>query len=267
MRLKLIVCKVLQREAYLCASKSKNTIDVCLIEQGLHNEPDKLRETLQAELQNTTDIQGNEYDASLLGYGLCSNGIIGLNSKIPIIVPRGHDCITLLLGSKERYQQYFDTHKGIYWYSPGWIDTNTQPGKDRYEKLLREYTEKYGADNAEYLMQMEQGWMNEYQRATYVGWGTCDEKDYKQYSKDCATYLNWQYDEIKGDPGLMQRMLDGDWNENEFLKVNPGQKIAEDLTNKGIIKAEWILLPTDIWEIMLTAFILQTWTQFLLLTV
>ena len=238
MRLKLIVCKVLQREAYYCAARSKNTVDVCLIEQGLHNEPDKLREVLREELKNTTDIKGKQYDGALLGYGLCSNGIIGLSAAVPIIVPRGHDCITLLLGSKDRYQEYFDTHKGIYWYSPGWIDTDTQPGKDRYEYHLREYTEKYGADNAQYLMEMEQGWMTEYKRAAYVGWDFCDEEDYKEYTKRSAEYLKWDYDELKGDSGLMQKMMDGDWDEKEFLVVEPGKKIAEDLTNPGIMKAE-----------------------------
>ena len=44
--------------------------------------------------------------------------------------------------------------------------------------------------------------------------------------------------ELKGDPGLMQRMVDGEWSDDEFLIVKPGQKITEDLTNEGIIKSE-----------------------------
>ena len=102
MRFQFIVCKVIQREAYFCAARSKNIVDVVLMEQGLHNEPDKLRNEVQKALDKTTDIQGRPYDASLLGYGLCSNGIVGLSAKIPIVVPRGHDCVTLLLGSKEK---------------------------------------------------------------------------------------------------------------------------------------------------------------------
>ena len=238
MHLKFIVCKVLQREAYYCAARSENVIDIVLMEQGLHNEPDRLRSEVQKELMGTKDIQGRVYDAVLLGYGLCSNGILSLCSEIPIIVPRGHDCITLLLGAKETYQEYFDAHRGVYWYSPGWIENGDQPSKERYEKVLKEYQEKYGQDNAEYLMEVEQKWMSEYSWATYVDWGLVASEHYKGFTKECADYLGWGYDELKGDSGLMQRLVDGQWDVEDFLRVEPGQKIAEDLTNPGIIKTE-----------------------------
>jgi hypothetical protein len=235
MRFKFIVCKVLQKEAYFCAARSKNTIDIVLMAQGLHNEPDKLRTEVQDQLNCTDDAQGRPYDATLLGYGLCSNGIIGLSAKIPIIVPRGHDCITLLLGSKEKYRDYFDSHRGIYWYSPGWIDHNSQPSKERYEQTLKEYRKKYGDDNAEYLMEMEQGWFKEYSWATFVDWNLPGSDDYKKYTRQCAEYLNWKFDELKGDSSLMQRFVDGKWDDKEFLTVPAGKKIAEDLTTEDII--------------------------------
>lgn len=237
-RFQFIICKVMQKEAYFCAARSKNTIDIVLMQQGLHNEPDRLRSEVQKALDRTTDIQGQTYDASLLGYGLCSNGIVGLSAKIPTVVPRGHDCITLLLGSKDKYQQYFDSHRGVYWFSPGWIETGTQPGKERYEHTLKEYIEKYGDDNAKYLMELEQGWMKEYNWATYIDWGFPNSEQEKEYTRRCAEFLHWNYDEIKGDPSLTQRLLDGDWNDDEFLIVPPGQKISEDLTSNGIISAE-----------------------------
>lgn len=228
----------MQKEAYFCAARSKNVIDIILMAQGLHDEPDKLRSEVQKALDHTCDIQGRAYDASLLGYGLCSNGIVGLFSKIPLVVPRGHDCITLLLGSKDKYQQYFDTHRGVYWYSTGWIEDGNQPSKERYERLLKEYREKYGADNAEYLMELEQSWMKEYSWATYIDWGFNNRDEEKKYTKKCAKFLGWNYDELKGNPGLMQRLVDGNWNDKEFLTVSPGQKINEDLTKDGIIKAD-----------------------------
>ena len=238
MRLQFITCKVMQREAYFCAARSKNVVDVVLMEQGLRDEPEKLRSEIKKALDNTCDIQGRAYDASLLGYGLCSNGIVGLSAKIPIVVPRGHDCITLLLGSKEKYQEYFDSHRGVYWYSAGWIESGKQPSKERYENLLKEYKEKYGDDNAQYLMEVEQSWIKEYNWATYIDWGLYNSEEYKDYTKRCAEFLHWNYEELKGSPVLMQKLVDGDWNESEFLVVKAGEKICEDLTNDGIIKAE-----------------------------
>jgi hypothetical protein len=238
MRLQFIVCKVMQREAYFCAARSKNIVDVVLMEQGLHNEPDKLRAEVQKALDKTVDIQGRPYDASLLGYGLCSNGIVGLAAKIPIVVPRGHDCVTLLLGSKEKYQDYFDTYPGIYWYSSGWIETGTQPGKERCENLLEQYRQKYGEDNAQYLLELEQDWIKKYRRAVYIDWGLGDGEYYREYTKRCADFLGWDYDELQGDSGLCRRLVDGQWDEKEFLIVKPGRKINEDLTSQGIITAE-----------------------------
>ena len=43
---------------------------------------------------------------------------------------------------------------------------------------------------------------------------------------------------MKGDAGLMQKLVDGLWDEKDFLVVKPGQKISENLTDEGIIKAE-----------------------------
>ena len=43
---------------------------------------------------------------------------------------------------------------------------------------------------------------------------------------------------MAGDPGLMQRFVDGLWSDEEFLIVRPGQRIAENVTDRGIIKAQ-----------------------------
>ena len=238
MRLQFIVCKVLQKEAYFCAARSKNVVDIVLLPQGLHNEPDKLRGEVQKALDITADVQGRNYDATLLGYGLCSNGIVGLSSKIKLVVPRAHDCATLLMGSKEKYRQYFDSHRGVYWYSSGWIDTGTQPGRERYEQTIEEYMAKYGEDNATYLMEMEQNWMKEYNWATYVDWGFPSSQQEKEYTRRCADYMGWNFDVVKADDGLMRRMVDGQWAGSEFLVLEPGEKIEEDLTNEGIIKRQ-----------------------------
>ncbi|MDD3928093.1 MAG: DUF1638 domain-containing protein, partial [bacterium] len=194
MKLKVIACGVLARELYRIAADAKNVIDIQLLPQGLHNEPDKLRQRVQREIDILPE-DGIEYDAVLLGYCLCSNGLAGIAARnIPLVVPRGHDCITILLGSKETYRDYFDTHGGVYWYSPGWIERSIQPGKERYEKTLQQYIDKYGEDNAHYLMEMENNWYKEYSLATYVDWDAPGSEEHKRYTRECAAYLNWDYD-------------------------------------------------------------------------
>ncbi len=214
------------REMYYLAAQSENSIDILWLKQALHNTPDLLREQLQKAI-DATENEEESYDAIILGYCLCSNGIVGIRSKnTTIVIPRGHDCITMLLGSKERYREIFDTHEGgIYWYSPGWIEQSLQPGQERYEKALMEYTEKYGKDNAQFLMEMEQGWMKEYNCALYVDWGILSNDEYIKYTKECAEYLGWQYRMEQGSGSLVSDLFAGRWDDDKFLIVPPGKTI------------------------------------------
>ncbi|MGI6037304.1 MAG: DUF1638 domain-containing protein [Limnochordia bacterium] len=238
MRLKLIACEVLFREFSHYAALAEHPIDVDFLPQGLHQEPERLRRTVQEAIDKTEARHGTregdfhlprriEYDGIILGYGLCSNGIIGLTSrKIPLIIPRGHDCITLLLGSKERYQEYFNSHRGVYWYSAGWIERTIPPGRERYEHLFQNYVEKYGEDNAAYLMEMEQNWFKEYAWATYIDWGFPQSDSYRRVTQEAAQFLGWNYDELPGDPSLIAKLVNGQWDADLFLRVEPGQTVS-----------------------------------------
>ena len=117
---KIIACQIFERELTYFSAKSANTFDISYVEQVLHNTPNKLCSKLQDDIDSVT----GDYDAILLAYGLCSNGTNGLIARDhQIVIARGHDCITYFLGSKERFKNYFDTHPGTYWYTPGWIET------------------------------------------------------------------------------------------------------------------------------------------------
>ena len=222
-RYHIIACHVLWREFCHYAALSRHTFTFCFLPQGLHNTPDVLR----AEAQKAVDAAPADSEAILLGYGLCSRGIEGVAArKTRLVVARAHDCITYLLGTKERYRQYFDSHPGTYWYSPGWIDTQSQPGKARYEETRRKYVEQYGEDNAQYLMEMEQGWFKEYSNAAYIDLGFGDNAEYREFTRECAEWLGWKYDELPGDPSLVRDLLDGTWDAARFVVVEPGQTLC-----------------------------------------
>lgn len=223
MNLKLIYCKVLEQELRYCAARSRNRIEFQFMEQGLHNTPDILRSDLQAQLDTPQD----QCDAVLLGYGLCGNGVAGLSCSIPLVIPRSHDCISLLLGSAKRHEKYTKAHPGCYFFSPGWIEEGKLPSREYDQQLLKEYIEKYGQDNAKYLMETEKTWRKEYHRAIYIDWHLPNSKKYQKYTQKCAEYLGWEYERLDGDPSLLQRMINGQWDEKEFLVLKPNQKIPD----------------------------------------
>ncbi|OQB14797.1 MAG: hypothetical protein BWY15_00951 [Firmicutes bacterium ADurb.Bin193] len=240
MNLKLIACKVLQRELSLLSAECPNFIDITYIRQGFHDEPDKFRKILQDEIDKIdcgSDIHScnsKPFDAIVIGYGLCSNGTAGISSKRhTIVIPKAHDCITLILGSKERYREYFDAHSGgIYWYTPGWIENTLMPSKERYDNIYREYTEKYGEENADYLIQTEQDWMTKYSYCTYVNWKELQSQECIDYTKECAHFMKWNYDYLEGDSSLLHNMLNGKWDEKDFIVVPPGFCVEPSYDNE-----------------------------------
>jgi hypothetical protein len=234
----VISCHVLWREISYFASISDNSFNFKFLKQGLHDTPDLLRVELQKAIDEV-DQADEDYDAILVGYGLCSNGVVGISSKKSrLVVMKGHDCITFLLGSKERYQNYFDNNPGTYWYSPGWIDAGARPGKEGCEQTLNFYIEKYGEDNGEYLMEMEQGWLKAYSNAAFVDLGFLETAYYKEFTKECAQWLGWKYDELRGEPKLMRDFVNGNWNSEGFLIVKPGQRIIAS-NDERILDAEF----------------------------
>ncbi len=221
-RVAVVLCAVMELEIEHFVNGSSNIVHIEKMEQGLHNEPDRLKRELQAAIDRIE--AEDKADVIVLGYGLCSRGTEGLLPKrCRLVIPRAHDCITLLLGSKERYAQYVAEHPGTYWYSPGWNKHHIPPGKERYEKLRNEYVQKYGEDNADYLMECEQTWFKTYDRATYVHLTVGATEQDKSFTRECADWLDWSYDEQSGDPALVRALVEGDWDTERFLIVEPGQ--------------------------------------------
>lgn len=239
-RFLVIACAILQRECYACAARSDNLVTLRLCEKGLHDiGAKKMTARLQAELDA---VDPKAFDAILLGYGLCSNGTEGLRSSLPLVLPRAHDCITLLMGSKERYMDYFNRNAGTYYQSPGWIEqgdscltnpdsTVSQMGMATYQG----YVQKYGEENAKYLME-SLGMTGHYSKLAYIDTGVGDAARYREFSKKEAAEKSFEYEEIPGDLGLLQRMMDGTWDEREFLVIPPGETMRPSHDDK-IVKS------------------------------
>src|SRR3990167_1533040 len=98
-RYRLIACEVFFREFCAALADCPHVVDVEFVAQGLHDRPGA---TMAAALQERVcACDANGYDALLLGYALCNNGIAGICAgRTPLVVTRAHDCITLFLGSR-----------------------------------------------------------------------------------------------------------------------------------------------------------------------
>jgi hypothetical protein len=245
LRLKIIACDVLNRELSYLASLSEHYVDITFLHQGLHNTPEKLKQDVQLEINKANEgFPYNylntcpDYDYIILGYGLCSNGITGVKSKkIPLVIPRAHDCITLLLGSKEKYKSAFEKYPGTYWFSSGWIERGWPPGERKYSALLADYTERYGDDNAEYLMQLEQSWIKEYKTAAFISWNCFRNNGYyRNVTKECSDFYKWSFMDIDGSKSLLWNIVNGIFNVGEVLVLSPGREVQASFDD-NIIKA------------------------------
>ncbi len=232
MKIRCLTCEALARMVYYNAAFSPHIIDVEIIRLGLHNTPELLRGTLQARIDA---LAGAGYDAVVLAYGLCGKSTNGLAARdIPVVIPRAHDCITLFLGSRQRYQDQFENHPGTYWYALDYLqrreDTGTvlslgasDFGAD-LQKTHQEYVQKFGADNADYLMSIMGAWQEHYQRAVYVDMEVGDGSQVEELAKYDATTRGWTYERMNGDMILIKKLLSGDWD-GDFQLVRPGEKI------------------------------------------
>jgi len=249
MRLNVIACDVLRRELYEAAARARHAVEVTLLPQGLHDNSDTCRRRLQAEVDAAS---AETCDAVLLGYGLCNNSLVGVRAgAVPLVVPRAHDCITLLLGSRERYQRLFEEAPGTYWFSSGWVEhqeTSGEPFAPRpnsglgpdYRADWDDLVAKYGEDNARYLADFMDGWEAEYTRGALIRFPFDRALGLEARVRAICREKGWDYVEVDGDLALLEAGLsapDGGWDAERFLTVAPGQAVRASF-DEAILAAE-----------------------------
>jgi len=233
--LAVIACDVLEDETRHLARAMPHVREIIMLPQGLHKEPLRLQREVQSAIDRAEALP--HVEAIVLVYGLCSRGVENLrHARCPLIMARAHDCVTLFLGSKERYAAYAREHPGTYWYTPGWIKTGTQPGPDRAGYLRASYAGKFEADDIDYLVDMDRQGLVHYTRAAYVDLAVGETTQGIAYTRHCAECLGWSCEEVPGDASLLHDLLAASWDEARFLVVPPHYLIR--LTaNDNIVEA------------------------------
>jgi hypothetical protein len=183
---------------------------------GLHVNPDKLRETLQ---QAVNEVSG-KYEIIILGYGLCSQAIVGIKANgCKLVVPKVDDCIAIFLGSRKAYNVQTKTEPGTYYLTKGWIEVGDTPFSE-YDQTV----ERHGKERADRIYKLM---MANYKRLALINTGQYELEKYQEYTKKTAEKFDLRYEEIEGSDSMVKKMIFGPWDD-EFVVINPGEAFTMD---------------------------------------
>jgi hypothetical protein len=214
--------------------QSPHEIDVEFLQKGLHDIPtDEMLKRLQAQVD---EASAQDYDAILLGYGLCNNGLDGLEARgVPMVLPRAHDCITLFFGSRKKYRDYFDAHPGTYFKTTGWIERDevaeelkqlSIPNRMGMDKSYEQLVDEYGEDNADFLWEELCNTGKNYSQITFIEMGVEPDDRFEKIAKEEADSKHWKFEKVPGNLILLQCLVNGDWNTEDFLVIPPGHQVV-----------------------------------------
>lgn len=234
-RIGLIVCEIFFREICHYAAGGPQVIDAVFLPKGLHDLGGaKMRETIQAEIDK---MQEKDYSRVILGYALCNNGIVGLTGRrFSLVAPKAHDCITMFMGSRKRYQDYFFANTGTYFHTTGWLERGTPEGQYSaatpkhfdsqlgLRESLDDFIAKYGEENGRYLHQILDPEKN-YHKILYITLPLSGLPDYRNLSREMAKEKGWEWEEMVGDSIFLKQLIEGPYPESDFLVAEPGWKI------------------------------------------
>ena len=234
MRLQLVLCDMLMLPAETLAATSPHDIVISDLSASLHSEPVPLRDRIQEHIDRI-ESEDPEVDAILLGYGLCGGATAGLTSRrVPLVLPRAHDCVTIFLGSRERYLQEQESTPGTYWFTEdnvkrgnafmGWL-LGSSERSDSVQSTYDEYVEKYGQENADYLMEALGEWQQHYSRGAFLETGMASDDVARERARAETERRGWRFETVLSDLRLIERLLDGEWND-DFLVIQPGEAVA-----------------------------------------
>ncbi|MFW5930244.1 MAG: DUF1638 domain-containing protein [Desulfosalsimonas sp.] len=214
----IIACRVMEYELEALRGQSMDAaMEIRYLDQNLHRTPEKMPGLIQAEIDDAADYAGQ----IVLGYGLCSNGVVGVTARSqPLCIPRVHDCIALLLGSRQAYFRAFRERAGTYYLTPGWVAEE----KDPLGMMENEYSPKMGRETAEWGIREE---LKHYTHIVLIDTGTGDIEKLRKRAKANADFLDKTYEEVKGSAAYFEKILFGPYNPEDFVCLGPGEEAGQ----------------------------------------
>lgn len=211
----VLACAVIEKE--ICQFQN-GQVEFKYFDYGLHHTPENMAKALQLEIDQAEE---GDYKGIIIGYGLCSNGIVGLHSrKHLLVIPRIHDCITLFLGSPEAYRVQSAENPGTYYLTPGWIEKGETP-----LSKFKSYAQSYDEETAQWVLHEE---MKHYTRIALIDTGVYPMELYRAVAKENADFLGVTFEELQGSPQLFRELICGP-REGNFLILKKGQSVQQEM--------------------------------------
>jgi hypothetical protein len=251
MTMKLIACEVFYREACLCVATSPHRVDVEFTEKNAHEQSEKLRALVQSKI-DAAEASEIGYEAILLGFGLCGNGVLGVGAKkTRVVLPRAHDCCTIFLGSRQAFKDNFAENPSLPFSSVGymerggtWIHDASTIQVPGLNKTYEEYVAKYGAENAKFIMETltssQETALTDAKddRIVFVDTPELSHLGFAQKARAEAEAVGKKFVMLPGTIRLLHGLIHGDWNDEDYLILQPGQRVGGVYDWDRIVKAE-----------------------------
>ncbi|MBN2039183.1 MAG: DUF1638 domain-containing protein [Spirochaetes bacterium] len=237
----VIACSVLALDLKHSAEKEGLDLNYEFLEAGLHNNPELLREKVQAAVDKASCSE--LYDRIIIGYGICGKGTVGIQAgNVPLVIPKVHDCISLFLGGDREYKAQFKKYPGTIYLSAGWCEgtMESDPQGEQYayfgdQKLkFDDLAEKYGKNTAKLTFNFLNTWQKNYQRAAFIETDSKSSAKYEAMAKNMAEAFNWKYEKIKGSHSLINKLITAKETTKEILFVPPHNVIGFDPAQESL---------------------------------
>jgi hypothetical protein len=203
---KILTCRAL---AHVVAPLAGEGTEMRIMDIALHSNPEKLRVRLLREVSEMED-QSSEI---ILGYGLCGRALEGVVSrKSTLVMPRVDDCVCALLGSRERRKKLLREDAGCYFLEQHWLDTELNVFVDLLKGL-----DKVPFEKRNRVVKMM---LKNYRTLALLDAGDLSH-DAESRCRDYAAQYEMNLIRIETDYGLLTRLINGPWREEEFLVLPP----------------------------------------------
>ncbi|HSB34195.1 MAG TPA: DUF1638 domain-containing protein [Nitrospirota bacterium] len=204
----IVTCEALEQEVKALLP-DKEACRLVVLGMGNHKKPKQLRHRLQKIIDREGDVE-----AVVVLYGYCG-GVLNLEPRrVPVVVPKAHDCFDLMLGPKVRFAM-FSEEPGTYFFSEGWARKDRTP-EEKLQGLPQRYVQEEDLIASVYAG---------YRRMCFVRTG-CETESSRVRAKRCCTAMNWMYEEHQAELIMIKKAITG-IRDDDFILLNPGERTRE----------------------------------------